>query len=55
MEIFLTVIEVASYVIAGASVVAAATPTKKDDEIVSKIKSFINVFALNIGGAKPGP
>lgn len=40
-----------------ASAVAALTPTKKDDAVVAKIlngiKMIANIFALNIGNAKP--
>jgi|14BtaG_2_1085337.scaffolds.fasta_scaffold246355_2 hypothetical protein len=35
-----------------ASMVAAVTPTKKDDEVISKIKSAINLVALNVGNAR---
>ncbi len=41
-----------SSIIAGASALAALTPTTKDDLILSKIKSVLNVLALNIGNAK---
>ena len=40
-------------VITAASAIAAITPTKKDDVIMAKIKGFINLFALNVGNAKP--
>jgi len=39
-------------IIAGASALSAITPNDKDDKILSKIKSFLNIFALNIGNAK---
>ena len=54
MEWFFLGVQVASYVVAGASLIAAATPTPKDDAIVAKVKKWVNVLALNIGGAKPG-
>ena len=37
-------------IIAGASALAALTPTKKDDNVFNKIT---NLLALNFGGAKP--
>ena len=39
-------------IIAGASALSALTPTKKDDSVLNKIKSCLDVFALNIGNAK---
>jgi len=35
-----------------ASIVAASTPTPKDDEWISKLYKFIDLLALNIGKAK---
>ena len=35
-----------------ASLICAATPTPKDDEIVAKIYKFIDLLAINIGKAK---
>ena len=40
-------------VITVASIITAVTPTKKDDAILNQILRIINVFALNIGKAKP--
>ena len=37
-------------VVTGASALAALTPTKKDDNVFSKI---LNLLAFNVGGAKP--
>ncbi len=39
-------------IIAGASALSALTPTQKDDTILGKIKSCLDLFALNIGNAK---
>ena len=39
-------------IIAGASALSALTPTTKDDSVLSKVKSFLDVFALNVGNAK---
>jgi hypothetical protein len=35
-----------------ASIVAASTPTPKDDEWIGKFYKFIDVLAINIGKAK---
>lgn len=35
-----------------AAAITALTPTTKDDKVVSKIKGFLNVIALNVGNAK---
>lgn len=35
-----------------ASMIAAVTPTKKDDKVIAKIKSVINLAAFNVGNAK---
>ena len=40
-------------IIAGASVLSALTPTQKDDTILNKVKGCLDLFALNIGNAKP--
>lgn len=44
-----------SLLIAGASAVAALTPTKKDDEFLLKVTKVIDFLALNIFNAKRKP
>ena len=39
-------------IIAGASALSALTPTQKDDTILSKVKSCLDVLALNVAHAK---
>lgn len=39
--------------VTAASAITALTPTKKDDKVISKILSFLNLIALNVGNAKP--
>ena len=39
-------------IIAGASALSALTPSQKDDKVLSKIKTILNIFALNMGNAK---
>ncbi|MGE4259204.1 MAG: hypothetical protein AB7F19_07670 [Candidatus Babeliales bacterium] len=43
----------ATAVVTGASALAAATPTPKDDSALASIKKVINWFALNVANAKP--
>ena len=42
-----------SAVVAAASAICALTPNTKDDAILSKIRRFLNVLALNVGKAAP--
>lgn len=35
-----------------ASIIAAATPNKKDDKIVGTFRKIIDVLAINVGHAK---
>lgn len=39
-------------VISAASAICALTPSQTDDKVVSKIRSFLEVLALNVGNAK---
>ncbi len=45
-------IEAALAIVGAASAVAAATPTRKDDDGVGKISRVIDIVALNVGHAK---
>ncbi|MDP1627517.1 hypothetical protein [Parvibaculum sp.] len=45
-------IEAVLAIVGAASAVAAATPTKKDDNIIGTISRVIDVIALNVGHAK---
>ena len=40
-----------SAVVAAASAICALTPNTKDDALLSKIRRFLNVLALNVGKA----
>jgi hypothetical protein len=51
-EAYNTWIEPVTAVIGAAAVVAAATPTKKDEKYVGWAKSFLNILAFNFGHAK---
>ena len=52
LELYNTWIEPVTAVIGAFSVVAVATPTKKDDNIAGKLKGLINFIAFNWGGAR---
>ena len=39
-------------IVTGASVLTAITPSDKDDKVMSKIKSILDICALNVGNAK---
>lgn len=46
------VVQGVSTVIAGASVIAAATPTPKDDGVLLRLRKLIEFAALMVGWAK---
>jgi hypothetical protein len=45
-------VQIASMIIATASAIAAITPSVKDDTLIAKIKTVIDIIALNVGHAK---
>ena len=47
-----TIITTATAIVAGASAIAAMTPTPRDDGWVKKAYALIDWFALNVGKAK---
>ena len=48
-----TIIAWGTGLISAASVIAAITPTPRDDDFLRSLKKFINLLALNIGKASP--
>ncbi len=46
------ILQVVTAVIAAASAIAALTPTPKDDGLLKKLASIIDLLALNVGKAK---
>jgi hypothetical protein len=52
LDTILTIIQLAPWVISGASLICALTPTPKDDQIVGKIYKLIDWCAINVGKAK---
>lgn len=47
------VFNIVTAVIAVASLIAALTPSPKDDSVISGIRSVVNIFALNFKNAEP--
>lgn len=52
METISDVANIATAVISIASIIAALTPTPKDDVWMTKVYRFIDILAINIGKAK---
>ena len=52
MEMILNVLSWITIVVTVASLIAASTPTPKDDLWIGKLYKFIDLLALNIGKAK---
>ena len=46
------IIQIIPWLVAGASLIAAVTPTPSDDKIIGKLYKVLDWFALNIGKAK---
>jgi hypothetical protein len=52
LETIITVYNIASSVVGTAAVIAAATPTPKDDTVLSIIRKALDFIGFNIGFAK---
>lgn len=52
MQVLADLASVAPMVISVCSIIAALTPTPKDDMWLSKLYRFIDIMAVNIGHAK---
>jgi hypothetical protein len=52
LDLILKLIALAPWVISGASLICALTPTPKDDQIIGKIYKIIDWCAINVGKAK---
>ena len=52
MDVIADIANIATAVISVASVIAALTPTPKDDVWIAKLYRFIDIMAINIGKAK---
>jgi hypothetical protein len=47
-----TIISYVTAIISAASIIAAITPTPKDDSFIAKVYAIIDLLAVNIGKAK---
>ena len=52
MELIISLVSYATIIVTVASIVAASTPTPKDDVWIAKLYKFIDILAINIGKAK---
>jgi hypothetical protein len=52
MEMLVNAITWITIIVTVASIVAASTPTPKDDEWIGKLYKLIDLLAVNIGKAK---
>ena len=52
MTYFNDILVAITSVVTAASAICALTPNKKDDTLVAKIRSVLDVMALNVGQAK---
>mgnify|MGYP001362745539 FL=1 len=52
MEFILNLVSVVTSIVTVASIVAALTPTPKDDVWIGKLYKLVDVLAINIGKAK---
>lgn len=52
LQWIVVIVKIVPWIVMGASVVAAATPTPKDDMWIAKYYKVLDLFAINIGKAK---
>ena len=52
LDTIFTIIQIAPYIITGASLICALTPTPKDDQMLGKVYKLIDWCAINVGKAK---
>ena len=52
LDLTLKIIQLAPWVVSGASLICALTPTPKDDQLIGKVYKLIDWCAINIGKAK---
>ena len=55
METLMSLVTYATMIVTVASLIAASTPTPKDDQWIAKLYKFIDMLALNVGKAKMQP
>ena len=49
---FKDLITVATYIISACAIIAAKTPTLKDDTFFSRLLSIVDILGFNVGGAR---
>ena len=52
MEMIVSAVTYITVIVTVASLIAASTPTPKDDAWIGKLYKFVDLLALNIGKAK---
>ena len=52
METLMSLVQWITTIVTVASIIAASTPTPKDDEWIGKLYKHIDLLAVNIGKAK---
>lgn len=52
MDFIVNLVQGVTAVIAAASIIAAVTPTPKDDKWIGKLYALIDLAAMNVGFAK---
>ena len=52
LQVLSDIAAIAPMVVTVCSIIAAATPTPKDDQWIAKLYRFIDICAINIGNAK---
>ena len=52
MDMLVNLVSIVTLILTVASIVAASTPTPKDDEWIGKLYKMVDLLAINIGKAK---
>ena len=52
LKVISDIAAIAPMVVTVCSIIAASTPTPRDDEWIAKLYRFIDIMAINIGKAK---
>ena len=52
MDMLVNLVSIVTLIVTVASIVAASTPTPKDEEWIGKLYKMVDLLAINIGKAK---
>tara|TARA_R100001129_G_C5220483_1_gene219499 strand:- start:41 stop:205 length:165 start_codon:yes stop_codon:yes gene_type:complete len=52
MDMLVDLVSILTLIVTVASIVAASTPTPKDDEWIGKLYKMVDLLAINVGKAK---